>query len=334
MSDLRVGVVGVGRLGSAHARILNELPHCRLVGVTDADENRAADVARRESVQSLGLEDLADACDALVVAVTTSAHHGVARTALLAGCHVLVEKPLTPELNQADDLVATAERLGLFLAVGHVERFNPVIRASRPLLKDPRYISSQRLAPFQPRGTDVPVILDLMIHDIDLVLGLVESPVESLDAIGVPVLTDSVDMANARIRFSNGAVADISASRASAERTRTLRLFQPSGYLSLNLAAGVGEFLRRRDDVEPGVLWRTRGASEISLADVVERVSIQGDGSEPLRLELEAFLDTVAGRGSESVSASEGRAALDIALRIQREIERSTHVFAQDPRGA
>jgi predicted dehydrogenase len=302
--------------------------------VADIDGRTAADVAARCSTGVLSTSDLVAACDALVVAVTTSAHHEVAKTALESGCHVLVEKPLTPSLAEADDLVETAERLGLFLAVGHVERFNSAVRACRPLLKDPRYIATQRLARFQPRGTDVPVILDLMIHDIDLVLGLVDSSVDDVDAIGIPVLTDSVDMANARIRFRNGAVADISASRVSTERTRALRLFQPAGYISLDLAAGVGEYLRRREGVEPGELWGTRDAGEISLGDLVERVPIRGDHGEPLRLELQAFLDTLRGESSGIVSASEGRAALQIALRIQSEIERSTHVPAQDPRGA
>ncbi len=334
MSDLRVGVVGVGRLGAAHARILGEIPKCDLVGVADVDGSLSREVANRLSVTALDASELAAQCDAVVVAVTTSAHHQVARLALESGCHVLVEKPLTPTLAEADDLVDTADRLGLFLAVGHVERFNSAIRACRPLLDDPRYISSQRLARFQPRGTDVPVMLDLMIHDIDLVLGLVDSAVESVDAVGVPVLTDSIDMANARIRFANGACADISASRVSTEQTRALRLFQPSGYFSLDLANGAGEYLRRRDGIELGELARTRDLGDISLGDIVERVEIQGDGAEPLRLELEAFLDTVRGSGGGSVSAAEGRAALEVALRIQREIERSAYVPVQDTRRA
>ena len=333
MNGMKVGVVGVGRLGSAHARILGEIPNCELAGVADSDGNRALEVASHMSVEALDAATLASRCDALVVAVTTSDHHPVTRMALESGCHVLVEKPLTPTLTEADDLVDTADRLGLFLAVGHVERFNAAIREVRPLLRDPRYISSQRLSIFQPRGTDVPVMLDLMIHDIDLVLGLVDSPVESVDAVGIPVLTDSVDMASARIRFVNGACADISASRVSAERTRELRLFQPSGYFSLDLAKGEGEYLRRREGVELAGISRTRDVGELSLADIVERVPIKGDASEPLRLELEAFLAAASGKGDDSVSASEGRAALEIALRIENEIEASAHVPAQDPRG-
>lgn len=333
MRLLRVGVVGVGRLGSAHARILGEIPDCEFVGVADSNPERARQVAGRLSVEALDSSELAARCDALVVSVTTSAHHSVARMALDSGCHVLVEKPLTPTLAEADDLVETADRLGLVLSVGHVERFNSAIREVRPLLRDPRYISSQRLAIFQPRGTDVPVMLDLMIHDIDLVLGLVDSPVVSVDAVGIPVLTDSVDMANARIRFANGACADISASRVATERTRALRLFQPSGYFSLDLATGEGEYLRRRDGIELADFARTRDPGDVSLSDIVERVPIRGDDAEPLRLELEAFLDAVRGTGGDSVSAAEGRAALEIALRIENEIEGLSYVPAQDPRG-
>lgn len=328
-----MGVIGVGRLGAAHARILGEIPGCRLVGVSDTDAERALAVASERGVPALEADALVDECDAVVVAVTTSAHHPVARMALEAGCHVLVEKPLTPTLDEADDLVDTADRVGRFLAVGHVERYNSAIREVRPLLDDPRYISSQRLAVFQPRGTDVPVMLDLMIHDIDLVLGLVDSAVESVDAVGIPVLTDSVDMASARIRFANGACADISASRVSTERTRALRLFQPSGYFSLDLARGEGEFLRRREGIELAGLARTHDLADLSLGDIVERVPIKGDEAEPLRLELEAFLGAVRGTGGDSVSAAEGRAALDIALRIENEIAGAAYVAVQDSGG-
>jgi predicted dehydrogenase len=186
---------------------------------------------------------------------------------------------------------------------------------------------------FQPRGTDVPVMLDLMIHDIDLVLGLVDSAVQSVDAVGIPVLTDSVDMASARIRFANGACADISASRVSTERTRALRLFQPSGYFSLDLARGEGEFLRRREGIELTGLARTHDLADLSLGDIVERVPIKGDEAEPLRLELEAFLGAVRGTGGDSVSAAEGRAALDIALRIENEIAGAAYVAVQDSGG-
>lgn len=312
---LRTGVVGVGRLGAEHARILAALPGSRLVGVHDLDGERAAAVGARAGCPAIPeLEALLDAADAVVVAVPTAAHFDVARAALEAGCHTLVEKPLTVTLAEADALIEAADRRSLQLSVGHVERFNGAILAAHDHLDGPRFIESLRLAPFQPRGTDVTVILDLMIHDLDLVLGLVGTPVASLNAVGVAVLTDSVDIANARLVFEDGAVADITASRVSHQPTRRLRLFQPSGYFSLDLARGEGEFHRRR----PGVPI----SSPPRLSDVIERISLHGDGGEPLALELEAFLDAARGDRSRTVSAEEGRAALDLALQIGEQVRR------------
>ena len=328
MRAVPVGVAGVGRLGREHARILAGLEGARLVGVHDVDEGHGRSVAEAAGVPFRPeLGDLLDACEALVVAVPTAAHHRVARRALEAGVHVLAEKPLAASLEEADDLVSLSEERGLTLAVGHVERFNPAVRSAEPHLQDPRFIESLRLAPFQPRGTDVNVVLDLMIHDIDLVLGLVGAPVESLDAVGTPVLTDSVDIANARLTFADGTVAEITASRVSEERLRVLRAFQPSGYLKLDLAAGQGEFLRRRDGTVPGTAAADgTGKGVPSLADIVERIPLRGDGREPLALELEAFLAAVRGESSPVVSAREGRAALEVALRIGRSIQRFADV--------
>jgi predicted dehydrogenase len=237
MSRLRTAVVGVGRLGGEHARILSGLPGSELVGVHDLDGERGRAVARERGTRHFEeLEALLAAADAVVVAVPTVAHHAVARAALEAGCHVLVEKPFTETLDEADDLIRRAEARGRELGVGHVERFNGAVRGCEPHLDEPRFIESLRLAPFQPRGTDVTVVLDLMIHDIDLVLGLVDSPLASLHAVGTPVLTDSVDIANARLVFEDGAVAEITASRVSEEKTRMLRLFQRTGYIRLDLA--------------------------------------------------------------------------------------------------
>jgi len=326
VSQIRFGVVGVGRLGAVHARILGEMDGVDLVGVQDADSGRARDVASERGCRAFARPaDLWREVDAAVVAVTTSAHHRVAAEGLDAGCHVLVEKPLTNTRAEADDLIARAEAAGRILAVGHVERFNSVVRAARPLLDDPRFISCLRLARYQPRGTDVSVALDLMIHDIDLVLGLVDSPVARVEAIGVSLITNTVDMANARLGFANGAVADVSASRASARPARELRVFQDSGYFSLDLAAGRGEFLRRRTGGE-----LPEDPAVISLADVVERIEIVGDETEPLRAELEAFAAALRGEPSDVVRGSAGREALDIALRIQTAIESDDHAPAQD----
>lgn len=323
MTPLRCGVLGVGRLGAVHARILGNMEEVELVGVHDRRPERAAEVAAEHACHAF--ESAGALCaesEAVIVAVTTSAHHPVAAAALDGGCHVLVEKPLTPTLEEADDLISRAAASDLVLAVGHVERFNPVVRACRHLLEDPRFVTCLRLARFQPRGTDVSVALDLMIHDIDLVLGLVDSPVARVEAIGVSLITDTVDMANARLRFANGAVADVSASRASASPARELRIFQESGYFSLDLAAGRGEFLRRRS--------RDAGTAPTSLADVVERHPLAGDGVEPLRAELEAFVAAVRGERSAAVLGPAGREALEIALEIQTQIEANEHAAAKD----
>ena len=321
MRPVATGVLGVGRLGREHARVLASLPGSRLVGVHDLRPERAEAVAERTGTRAFTEPDpLLEEAAAVVVAVPTPSHHGVARAALEAGCHVLVEKPFTETLEQADDLIERAEARGLELRVGHVERFNAAVRSCLPHLERPRFIESLRLSPFQPRGTDVTVVLDLMIHDIDLVLGLVESPLASLHAVGTPVLTEHVDLANARLVFEDGTVAEITASRVSEERTRVLRVFQRTGYLRLDLAAGRGEFLRRKERAAP------RSAEVTGIGDFVERVPLSGDDREPLELELEEFLRAVEGEASRVVSARQGRAALEIALRIGTQIERHDDV--------
>ncbi len=320
LEPVRTCVLGVGRLGAEHARLLAELSH--LVGVSDRDPVRAAQVAQAVGTRSFDdPRQLLAASEAAVVAVPTRHHFDLANLALEAGCHVLVEKPIAGSLEEADALVSRAEECELALCVGHVERFNGILLACRPWIDRPRYIESLRLAPFQPRGTDVTVILDLMIHDIDLVLGLADSPLVEVGAVGVPVISGSVDIANARLAFESGAVANITASRVSLRPTRQLRLFQPSGYFSLDLAAGRGEFLRRRASAPPGAA---------SLAELVERVPLETDGEEPLKRELEAFLAAVRGDPSGAVSGREGREALAVALGITREIEEFADVVAQD----
>jgi len=321
VSVVRTAVFGVGRLGREHARVLASLPDSELVGVHDVDPDTGTAVASRVGTRAFDeTESLLEEAAAVVVAVPTRSHHAVARAALEAECHVLVEKPFTETLDQADDLIALAEARGLELRVGHIERFNAAVRSCLPHLERPRFVESLRLAPFQPRGTDVTVVLDLMIHDIDLVLGLVESPLASLHAVGTPVLTEYVDLANARLVFEDGTVAEITASRVSEERTRVLRLFQRSGYMKLDLARGAGEFLRRKDGA-PEERGRLGG-----LADLVERIPLETDDREPLLLELQDFLRAVRGEDSRVVSAREGRAALEIALRIGHQIERHADV--------
>jgi predicted dehydrogenase len=329
----RVGVIGVGSLGYHHVRLLRDLEDVQLVGFHEMRAERAAHVAEELGVPAWDrLDALLDAVDAVTIAVPTPAHHAVARAALERGRHVLLEKPITTTLEEADDLLATAARSGALLQVGHVERFNRAVRAAEPHLDRPLFIESDRLAPFNLRGAEVAVVLDLMIHDIDLVRSIVGAPVDELFAVGVPVLTPSVDIANARLTFAGGAVANITASRVSRERMRKIRIFQRSGYLSLDLAAGSGEFYRLRPGMDVGALTGAAarasaplaaGAGSFPLESFVERIVLDGDGAEPLRLELASFAGAVLGRRGVAVSGEDGREALALALRIVAEIERT-----------
>jgi predicted dehydrogenase len=247
--------------------------------------------------------------EAVTVAVPTPAHAEVGLRTLARGVPLLMEKPLAATLDEADGLVAAAARGRLLLQVGHIERYNRALRAAEAYLDGPRYIESMRLAPFQPRGTDVAVVLDLMIHDLDLVLRLTGGAAATeVRASGVSVLSPHLDLANARVEFANGTVALATASRVSRERVRRLRLFQPNGYLSLDLASGGGEFMRLRADWRPGT-----GAQ---LSDVVERIVLQAPEADALRLELESFVRAVRGERATVVTGEEGRAALALALRV------------------
>lgn len=317
---MTVGVIGAGALGQHHVRILRDLAGESFGGFFEADAERAAAVSAQLGVRAHpSLASLLEACDAVSIVVPTTAHHAVAREALAAGCHVFVEKPFTVTLEEADELIALAAAAGLVVQVGHVERVNRAVRAALPYVDAPRFIESDRLAPFNPRGSDVAVVLDLMIHDIDLVCTLVGDRVSDVKATGIPVLTPQLDIANARLEFANGAVANVTASRVSRERVRKLRLFQRSGYLSLDLASGSGEFFRMRRDLDPAML----ATQPRALEEFVERIALDAPEAEPLRLELSQFLDAIAGRAPVAVTGADGREALAVALRIMREIERT-----------
>ena len=255
--------------------------------------------------------------DAVSIVVPTTSHHRVASMALRHGKHVFIEKPFTVTLAEADELIALAAAAGVVLQVGHVERFNRAVRAAMPFVDGPRFIESDRLAPFNPRGSDVAVVLDLMIHDLDLVRTFVGGRVVDVQAMGIPVLTPQLDIANARLTFENGAVANITASRVSRERVRKLRIFQNSGYLSLDLAAGAGEYFRLRPDFDPRQLARAPRAIE----DFVERVPLEAPDGEPLGLELTQFIGAVMGALPIAVTGAEGRDALEAALRVVSAIE-------------
>jgi predicted dehydrogenase len=306
---LPVGVIGVGALGQHHARHLAGLDEVRLIGIYDVDSSRAAKIAGELGTTAYkSIEDLLPRIEAVTVAVPTPAHAEVGLHALRLGVPVLMEKPLAATLGEADDLIAAARRKRVQLQVGHIERYNRALRAAEPYLDGPRYIESLRLAPFQPRGTDVAVVLDLMIHDLDLVLHLTGSTATEVRASGLPVLSSHLDIANARVEFANGAVALATASRVARERIRRLRLFQPNGYFSLDLASGGGEFMRVRSGWQPG--------TGRELADVVERVELRAPEADALALELQSFVHAVRGQREVVVSGEEGRSALELALRV------------------
>jgi predicted dehydrogenase len=314
---LPIGVVGVGALGRHHARHLAALDEAALVGVFDIDAERGRGVAADLGTAAFDdLESLLGRVEAVTVAVPTRAHQAVGLRALDRGVPVLMEKPLASTLAEADALIAAAARGGLQLQVGHIERYNRALRAAEPYLDGPRYIESQRLAPFQPRGTDVAVVLDLMIHDLDLVLRLTGgAEATEVRASGLPLLSSHLDIANARVEFANGAVALATASRVSRERVRRLRVFQPNGYLSLDLASGGGEFMRVRRDWRPG--------TGNALSDVVERIALEAPEADALGLELRSFVRAVRGGRDVVVSGEEGRAALALALRVAAAVRTS-----------
>jgi predicted dehydrogenase len=318
VTRLPIGVIGVGALGRHHARHLAALPEAELVGIFDVDRTRARQVAAEHGTRAFDdVDELLGRVEAVSIAVPTVHHADVGLHVLRRGIPVLMEKPLAGTLAEADALIAMADAQGVQLQVGHIERFNPAVRAAAPYLGSPLYVESQRLAPYQPRGTDVAVVLDLMIHDLDLILHLTggADPTD-VRANGIAVLSPNLDIANARVEFVGGAVANVTASRVARERIRKLRLFQHDGYLSLDLAAGTGTFLRVRAGWQPG----TGG----ELSDAVEMVPLAAPAADALGLELQSFVHAVRGDREAVVTGREGRAALALALRVTSAVEAST----------
>jgi len=300
-------VIGVGQLGRHHARLLAGLPDGALVGVFDLNRQRAEEIAA--TVQTSVLTDLAalpGQVDAVTVAAPTASHASIAQPLLERGVPVLVEKPLARSVEEADLLIAAAARGGATLAVGHTERFNPAVQAARPLLRHPRFIEVHRLGTFSERSLDIDVVFDLMIHDLDVVLSVVESDVESIDAVGVPVLTPKTDIANVRLRFRNGCIANLTASRISRDRVRKIRFFQPDSYVSIDYAA---------QELETWKLVRPP-AGIPSIEGGKQQVATD----EPLKLELADFVDAVRHRREPGVTGAQGRRALALAQQITRQM--------------
>ena len=305
MKKLRIGVVGVGHIGSNHARIYSELPNAELVASLDIDPARADEIGGKYKAKAVAsLNEFAGMIDAASVATPTSAHFSIARDLLAQGKHLLIEKPITEKTSDARDLAQVAAEKGLVLQVGHVERFNPVLSALEQRLTHPRFIEAHRLSPYPNRSTEIGVVLDLMIHDLEIILHLVDSTLENIDAVGVPVLSRGEDIANARLRFASGCIANVTSSRISPERMRKIRVFQEDAYLSLDYQGQSGEIYRRVD----GQITR-------------EPVAIEKE--EPLRQQLASFVDCALTGGEPRVSGSHAAAALELAVEITRRIAAS-----------
>lgn len=300
---MRAVVIGVGHLGKHHARILSSLPGVTLVGVVDTNQERAWQIAAERGTTAYAeVREVPGKIDVAVVSVPTESHAAIAMQLIDAGIHTLVEKPVTQTVAEADALIAAAKAKGVVFAVGHSERFNPAVAAARPHLKDPRFIEVHRLGQFPDRSLDIDVVLDLMIHDIDLILSLVPSEVEGVEAVGVPVLTPRIDIANARVRFANGCIANLTASRISREPVRKIRFFQQDAYVSIDTAAREVEMWRLVP--QPGGLPKIGGG----------KLEVAGD--EALKGELEDFLGAVRDGRPPTVTGEQGRAALALATRI------------------
>jgi predicted dehydrogenase len=303
---VRCGVIGVGALGQHHARVYAALPGAHLVGVYDVDGERAREVANRHGSRAFAhLRELLPEVDAVSVAVPTIDHLRVARVVLEAGKDVLVEKPMATTVAEADEMTALAEARGAVLQVGHIERFNPAVEVLRQVER-PRFVEVHRLGSFSPRSLDIDVVLDLMIHDLDIVLSLDGSEAVQVDAVGVPVLTPRVDIANARLRFASGLIANLTASRVSTDRIRKFRIFAPRTYISVDLAAREAQVHRLGEPRPDG--WPDIQIERTQAPAVPE--------SEPLHRQLSAFVQAVRGRTRPLVGGTDGRRALALAAEI------------------
>ena len=303
MKKIRVGVVGVGHIGSSHARLYADVPNAELAAIYDIDRGRANSMAKKVgTIVAKTLDEFAEFVDAASICTPTQSHHEIAVPLLQRGKHLLVEKPIAENPHDATELAEIAAQNGLILQVGHVERFNPVLSALESRLTHPRFIEAHRLSPYPNRSTDIGVILDLMIHDLEIILHLVGSPVENIDAVGIPVLSKGEDIANARIRFENGCVANVTSSRISPERMRKIRVFQEDAYLSLDYEKQSGEIYRR----EGGKITR-------------DKVPIERE--EPLKQQLVSFIECATTGRQPRVSGFQATAALELAVQITKKIQ-------------
>ncbi len=326
MDKLNVGIVGTGHLGKLHAKMFTAIPNCKLTGVYDVNGIQSKAVSEEFGTEACSnLQDLLKGVDAVSIAATTSAHYDLAKECLEAGKPLFIEKPITATIPQAEELVKLAADKNLNLQVGHIERFNPALVSLEKYILEPKFIQTDRLAQFNPRGTDVAVVLDLMIHDIDIILSLIKSKVQQIDASGVAVVSGSIDIANARIQFENGAVANVTASRISQKKMRKMRIFQRDNYISLDFITGMSEVYRLVPlDQDTGITTISFG--EIGVGEKKKRVIYEQPEikeQNALQYELQLFVDSVINKTEPVVSGLDGLRALRVAEQILQKIEES-----------
>ena len=326
MNKAKIGVIGTGHLGKIHTKLFKEVDNCEFVGIYDKDFECAKKVGAEFKIKPFeNLDELLDEVDAVDIVATTSAHYELAKTAFAKNKHVFVEKPITKHIWEAEDLVKIAKEKKLILQVGHIERFNPALISLEKYHLNPLFIQTDRLAQFNPRGTDVTVVLDLMIHDIDIILSLVQSEVKNISASGVAVVSENIDIANARIEFENGAVANVTASRISQKKMRKMRMFQRDAYISLDFITGVSEVFRLvpPDKVpsSPFMAFGEMGTGDKKKVVVYEQPELKEVNA--LKMELELFVDAIVKGERPIVSGKDGLKALHVAEMIVTKIEES-----------
>jgi predicted dehydrogenase len=329
---VKVGVIGVGHLGSLHAKMFSSISCAEFVGVYDTDTGRASSVAKDYRVRSFAtIDELCSSVDAVSIATPTSTHMDVGLQALGKGLHLFIEKPITKTVKEAETLIAEAKRVQRKVQIGHIERFNPAILSVEHMNLNPLFIESHRMAQFKPRGTDVAVVLDLMIHDIDIILSLVKAPVEKIDASGIGIVSDNLDIANARLQFTNGSVANVTASRISQRAMRKMRLFQSNAYISIDFSEGKTEVFRLVDagdrSVKPTMLLGQIDSGSIKRNIVYEQPKPKKVNA--LQYELELFLRTILDDTVPVVSAEDGKRALEVAQEIILLIEKQQARFRE-----
>ncbi len=320
---IKCGVAGVGSLGQHHARIYATLPNAELTGIFETSDDRAAEICAKHNCRRFAsLEELGEACDAISVVVPTDQHALVALPLLARGCHLLIEKPLCASLEEAEQVLAAARKFNCLVQVGHIEHFNPVMSYLEKHTGRPQYITTERLAPYQTRGTEVGVVLDLMIHDIGIVLALVKSPIRKIDSVGISVLSKTEDIANARIEFENGCVANLSASRMSLKKNREIRVFQDNAYLSLDFMNQKGHLVKKSDIIAYGLKLKI-GLAKAGDASSIPVHEIPIEKGEPLAIELAHFIASVRAAEQPKVGGALGKSALEVAITVTEQIRKA-----------